>query len=86
MDYSFFTLSFTVCIVVENLYSSWSEVIGSVPQESVLEPMRFVLFIDNNKITVNGVLTKLYAGDLKLYTSLISTDHNLYKMCYLIYV
>jgi len=30
-------------------------------------------------LTVNGVLTKLYADDLKLYTSLLSTDdsHNL---------
>jgi len=42
--------------------------------------MLFILFIDDiSNITVNGVLTELYAGDLKLYTSLISTDnsHNL---------
>jgi len=42
--------------------------------------MLFVLFIDYiSNITVNGVLTKLYADDLKLYTSLISTDdsHNI---------
>jgi len=38
--------------------------------------MLFVrLFIEDiSNITVNGVLTKLYADDLKLYTSLISTD------------
>ena len=29
---------------------------------------------DTSKITVNGVFTKLYADNLKLYTSLISTD------------
>jgi len=42
--------------------------------------MLFVLFIDDiSNITLIGVLTKLYADDLKLYTSLISTDdsHNL---------
>jgi len=42
--------------------------------------MLFVLFIDDiSNITVNGVLTKLCADDLKLYTILISTDdsHNL---------
>jgi len=42
--------------------------------------MIFVLFIDDiSDITVNGVLTKLYADDLKLYTSLILTgdSHNL---------
>jgi len=39
--------------------------------------MLFVLFIDDiSNITVNGVLTKLSADDLKLYTSLLSTDDN----------
>ena len=37
--------------------------------------MLFILFInDISNITVNGVFTKLYADDLKLYTSIISTD------------
>jgi len=51
-----------------------------IPQGSVLGPMLFVLFFDDiSNITLNGVLTKLYADDLKLYTLLISTDnsHNL---------
>ena len=63
------------CVVVENRYSSWSMVIRGVPQGSVLGPMLFVLFInDISNITVNGLFTKLYADDLKLYTSIISTD------------
>ena len=63
------------CVVVENRYSSWSKVISGVPQGSVLGPMLFILFInDIANITINGVFTKLYADDLKLYTSLISTD------------
>jgi len=79
MDYSFFTWS---CVVVENRYSSWSKFISGVPQGSVLEPMLFVLFIDDiSNITVNGVLTKLYADDLKLYTSLISTDESQSTRC-----
>jgi len=68
------------CVVVENRYSSWSKVISGVPLGSVLGPILFVLFIyDISTITVNGVFTKFYADDLKLYTSLISNDdsHNL---------
>ena len=59
----------TQCVVVENHFSSWSEVLSGVPQGSVLGPMLFILFInDISNITVNGVFTKLYADDLKLYT------------------
>jgi len=68
------------CVVVENHYSSWSNVISSVPQGSVLGPMLFILFInDISNITANGVFTKLYADDLKLYTSSASLYdfHNL---------
>jgi len=68
------------CVVVENRYSSWSKVMSGVPQGSVLGPMLFFLFInDICNISVNGVITKMYADDLKLYTSLLSTDdsHNL---------
>ena len=37
--------------------------------------MLFVLFIDDiSNVTVSSVFTKLYADDLKLYTSLISSD------------
>jgi len=65
------------CVVVENRCSSWSNVISGVPQGSVLGHILFVLLIDDiSNITVNGVLTKLYADDLKLYSTLISTDHS----------
>jgi len=58
------------CVVVENRYSAWSKVIRCVLQGSVLGPMLFILFInDISNITVNGLLAKLYADDLKLYTS-----------------
>ena len=63
------------CVVVENRYFSWSKVISGVPQGSVIGPMLLILFInDNSNITVNVISTKLYADDLKLYTSLTSTD------------
>ena len=74
MDYSVFTWS-SQCVVVDNRYSSWSNVISGVPQGSVLGPMLVISFInDISNITVHGVFTKLYADDLKIYTSLISTD------------
>jgi len=52
----------------------------SVAEGSVLGSTLCILFInDTSNITVNGVFIKLFADNLKLFTSLISTDdsHNL---------
>jgi len=79
MDYSIFTCSFTGCIVLTNRYSSWFKVISGVPRGYVLGSMLFIVFINAiYDTTVNRVLTKLYADDLKLYTSLMSTDDSNY--------
>jgi len=59
------------CVVVENRYSSWTQVISGVTRGSVLGPKLFILSInDFSTISVNGVFTKLYADDLILYTLL----------------
>jgi len=63
-----------LAVVVENLRicippGKWSS------QGYVLKPIQFVFFInDISTITVTGVIDKQYVNELKLYTSLVSTD------------
>jgi Reverse transcriptase (RNA-dependent DNA polymerase) len=58
-----------VRIVVDNVHSSYVDVISGVPRGSVLGPILFILFV-NDIDTVCQSSTKLqfYADDLKLYS------------------
>ena len=65
------------CVVLENCFSSVSEVISGVPQGSVLGPILFLIFI-NDVISVcsGNVTVKLFADDLKLYSVYNATDNS----------
>ena len=53
---------------LENCFSSVTDVIGGVPQGSVLGPVLFLIFLNDVTLLCSGNTTvKLFADDLKLY-------------------
>ena len=67
-------------VVLNNSKSTWSEVISSVPQGSVLGPILFILYI-NDLPDVISCISKLFADDTELYRSVDSYgDSNTIQM------
>jgi hypothetical protein len=64
------------CVVVEHNFSKLTNVISGVPQGSVLGPILFILFVnDVSEVCRGEVSLKMFADDLKLYSSVkIDTD------------
>jgi hypothetical protein len=61
------------CVVTEHCFSDWLPVVSGVPQGSVLGPILFILYIDDIGVICSGSVThKLFADDLKLYTTIKS--------------
>jgi len=60
------------CAVIEHCFSEWLPVISGVPQGSVLGPILFILFVDDvmQICESSSVTLKLFADDLKLFTSI----------------
>lgn len=72
---SAFLYSRTQCVVTEHCFSDFLPVLSGVPQGSVLGPILFILFIDDISDICLGrptVSHKLFADDLKLYTTIMS--------------
>ena len=56
--------------MVEHMLSDWVKVVSGVPQGSVLGPILFIMYIDDITLIYPGQVTfKLYADDLKVYSS-----------------
>ena len=58
------------CVVVENCFSNWSDVVSGVPQGSVLGPILFLIFI-NDVVEISNCCSNcsLFADDLKIYSA-----------------
>ena len=57
------------CAVVDNVQSSYIDVLSGVPQGSVLGPILFILFVnDIDTVCHSSSKLMLYADDLKLYS------------------
>ena len=55
------------------VFSEWSTVLSGVPQGSVLGPILFILYVDDiGSICSANVSHKLFADDLKLYSTINS--------------
>jgi len=58
------------CVVLDYCFSSVTNVLDGVPQGSVLGPVLFLIFInDITSICIGESKLKLFADDVKLYTS-----------------
>ena len=53
-------------VVVNGKYTEWIKVTSGIPQGSVLEPILFIIFI-NNMPEVTACCMKIYADDAKIY-------------------
>ena len=62
-------------VTAEGVSSEWVKVISGVPQGSVLGPVLFLMYIDDVTLIYPGLVTyKLFADDLKIYSSVDSAQ------------
>ena len=58
-------------MVVHNEQSKWCDVISGVPQESILGPLLFAIYVNDLPEIVQSLMF-LFADDTKLFRSIIS--------------
>ena len=54
-------------VVINGIYSEWGKVTSGIPQESVLGPILFLIFINDMQEVLNCCI-RLFADDAKVYT------------------
>jgi ribonucleases P/MRP protein subunit RPP40 len=65
------------CVVVDNVHSSYVDVISGVPQGSVLGPILLILFVnDIDTVCHSSTNLKFHADDLKLYYSIMLSSRS----------
>ena len=64
-------------VVVHGTFSEWSQVTGGVPQDSVLGPTLFIIYVNDLPDCVQSYMG-IFADDTKIYRPIISpTDYNI---------
>ena len=61
------------CVVLNNIQSSWTTVISSVTQSSVLGPLLFTIFVNDIPCIV-GSDAFLFANDINLSQTIMNSD------------
>ena len=56
--------------------SSWAQVVSGVPQESVLGPLLFILYVNDIPDLIESTV-KMFADDTKIYSVIQSFDDHL---------
>jgi len=71
------------CVVAKHCHSERLPVFSGIPQGTVLGPVLFILFIDDIGVICSGSLThKLFADDMKLYSTIDTNLDNLHLIVY----
>lgn len=72
--FSNFLLLRKQCVKVNNCVSTFVDVISGIPQGTVLGPIMFMMYINDVPKCFTHSICKLYADDVKIYTSFCKTD------------
>ena len=70
----------TQCVNVDGITSKWKEVISGIPQDSILGPLIFVIFINDILDEIKFNICKLFEGDCKLYGIVNTATENKSQM------
>ena len=60
-------------VVINGHSSDWSHVSSGVPQGSILEPLLFIVYVNNISSVVQSNV-KMFADDVTLYTTVLTTE------------
>ena len=59
-------------VIITVHYSEWLPMLSSIPQGLILEPLLFILYIDDLHSIVKSSPLKIYANDVALYATMSS--------------
>jgi len=70
----------SACVCINGNLSSWTQVTSGVPQDSVLDPMLFALYVNELPSLVSSSLL-LFVDDIKLHRCIFSF---IWRLCWIL--